>query len=102
MEQQKTSREKLIDKVKALLAKTTESGCTEEEELSALAKARAWIHQDTTTANSGRDDAAARVGEESRTTRLTIVNARCHRSPSLVGGHKTKVLMPGFMRKNIS
>jgi hypothetical protein len=41
--EQKTSREKLIDKVKALLAKTTESGCTEEEELASLAKARAWI-----------------------------------------------------------
>jgi hypothetical protein len=36
-------RERLIDKVKALLAKTTASGCTEEEELAALAKARAWI-----------------------------------------------------------
>ena len=41
--EQKTPREKLIDKVKALLAKTTENGCTEEEELAALAMARAWI-----------------------------------------------------------
>ena len=41
--EQKTSREKLIDKVKALLAKKTESGCTEEEALSSLAMARAWI-----------------------------------------------------------
>ena len=36
-------REGIIDKIKALLAKTTENGCTEEEELAALAKARAWI-----------------------------------------------------------
>jgi uncharacterized protein DUF2786 len=41
--EQKTSREKLIDKVKALLAKTKKSGCTEGEELAALAMARAWI-----------------------------------------------------------
>jgi hypothetical protein len=39
----KTSREKLIDKVKALFAKTTANGCTEEEMLSSLAKARALI-----------------------------------------------------------
>jgi hypothetical protein len=36
-------RDSIIDKVKALLSKTKENGCTEEEELSALAKARAWI-----------------------------------------------------------
>jgi hypothetical protein len=36
-------RSSIIEKVKALLAKTRERGCTEEEELSALAKARAWI-----------------------------------------------------------
>ena len=36
-------RNSIIDKIKALLAKTTENGCTEEEELAALAKARAWI-----------------------------------------------------------
>jgi hypothetical protein len=36
-------RNSIIEKIKALLAKTTESGCTEEEELAALAKARAWI-----------------------------------------------------------
>jgi hypothetical protein len=41
--EQKTQREKLIDKVKALLAKTRENGCTEEEELTALKMARAWI-----------------------------------------------------------
>jgi hypothetical protein len=39
----KTSREKLIDKVKALFSKTTANGCTEEEMLSSLAKARALI-----------------------------------------------------------
>jgi Protein of unknown function (DUF2786) len=38
-------RNSIIEKVKALLAKTTENGCTEEEELSALAKARAWIDE---------------------------------------------------------
>ncbi len=38
-----TEREKLLDKVKALLSKTVENGCTEEEALAALAKARAWI-----------------------------------------------------------
>ena len=37
------NREAIIEKVKALLAKTTENGCTEEEALAALAKARAWI-----------------------------------------------------------
>jgi hypothetical protein len=36
-------RNSIIDKIKALLSKTKENGCTEEEELSALAKARAWI-----------------------------------------------------------
>jgi len=36
-------RNSIIDKIKALLSKTRENGCTEEEELSALAKARAWI-----------------------------------------------------------
>jgi hypothetical protein len=37
------NRNSIIDKVKALLSKTRENGCTEEEELSALAKARTWI-----------------------------------------------------------
>ena len=37
------SREKMHDKIKALLSKTTENGCTEEEELAALAKARALM-----------------------------------------------------------
>lgn len=36
-------RNSIIEKIKALLSKTTENGCTEEEELTALAKARAWI-----------------------------------------------------------
>jgi len=36
-------RNSIIEKIKALLSKTKENGCTEEEELSALAKARAWI-----------------------------------------------------------
>jgi hypothetical protein len=34
-------REKMLDKIRALLSKTTENGCTEEEALAALAKARA-------------------------------------------------------------
>jgi hypothetical protein len=38
-----TDRNSIIEKIKALLAKTREHGCTEEEELTALAKARAWI-----------------------------------------------------------
>jgi len=42
-EQQKTEREKLLDKIRALLSKTTENGCTEEEYLAALAKARALM-----------------------------------------------------------
>ena len=36
-------RNSIIEKVKALLAKTAENGCTEEEKLIALAKLRAWI-----------------------------------------------------------
>jgi hypothetical protein len=36
-------RTRLLDKVRALLAKTMDAGCTEEETLSALAKARAMI-----------------------------------------------------------
>jgi hypothetical protein len=36
-----TNREGLLDKIRALLAKTTENGCTEAEMLAALAKARA-------------------------------------------------------------
>jgi Protein of unknown function (DUF2786) len=38
-----TEREKLLDKVKALLSKTVENGCTEQEALAALAKARAMM-----------------------------------------------------------
>jgi hypothetical protein len=38
-----SEREKLLDKVRALLNKTREQGCTEYEELAALAKARAMI-----------------------------------------------------------
>jgi hypothetical protein len=37
------SREKMLDKIRALLSKTTEHGCTEEEALAALAKARALM-----------------------------------------------------------
>jgi hypothetical protein len=37
------NHEKMRDKIKALLSKTTENGCTEEEELAALAKARALM-----------------------------------------------------------
>jgi hypothetical protein len=36
-----TNRESLVDKMRALLAKTRKNGCTEAEELAALAKARA-------------------------------------------------------------
>jgi hypothetical protein len=36
-------RDAMLAKVRALMKKTQENGCTEEEELSALAKARAWI-----------------------------------------------------------
>lgn len=36
-------RNSIIEKIKALLSKTTENGCTEKEALAALAKARAWI-----------------------------------------------------------
>jgi hypothetical protein len=35
-----TQRESLLDKIRALLAKTVENGCTESEALAALAKAR--------------------------------------------------------------
>jgi hypothetical protein len=37
------NREKMLDKIRALLSKTAENGCTEQEELIALAKARAWM-----------------------------------------------------------
>lgn len=37
------NREKMLDKIRALLSKTTENGCTEEEYLAALAKARALM-----------------------------------------------------------
>jgi hypothetical protein len=37
------NREKMLDKIRALLSKTTENGCTEEEELAALAKVRALM-----------------------------------------------------------
>ena len=37
------NREKLLDKIRALLSKTVEHGCTEEEQLSALSKARALM-----------------------------------------------------------
>jgi hypothetical protein len=38
-----TDRNSIIEKIKAMLAKTRENGCTEEEALTALKKARAWI-----------------------------------------------------------
>jgi Protein of unknown function (DUF2786) len=37
------NREKTLDKIRALLSKTTENGCTEEEHFAALAKARALM-----------------------------------------------------------
>jgi hypothetical protein len=37
------NREKMLDKIRALLSKTVERGCSEMEELSALAKARALM-----------------------------------------------------------
>ena len=38
-----TERTRLLDKVRALLAKTMDNGCTEAEALAALAKVRAMI-----------------------------------------------------------
>lgn len=38
-----TDRDKMLDKIRALLSKTTENGCTQEEELAALTKARALM-----------------------------------------------------------
>jgi Protein of unknown function (DUF2786) len=37
------TRENMLDKIRALLSKTTANGCTQEEELAALAKARALM-----------------------------------------------------------
>jgi hypothetical protein len=37
------SREKTLDRIRALLSKTTENGCTQEEALAALDKARAFM-----------------------------------------------------------
>jgi hypothetical protein len=37
------TRDKMLDKIRALLSKTTENGCTQEEELAALTKARALM-----------------------------------------------------------
>jgi hypothetical protein len=37
------NREGMLNKIRALLSKTTENGCTQEEELAALAKARALM-----------------------------------------------------------
>ena len=59
-------RNSIIEKVKALLAKTTENGCTEEEELAALAKARAWIDAHEITDGElqlSREDYIAPKGE---------------------------------------
>jgi hypothetical protein len=36
------NRNSILDKIRALLAKTTANGCTEAEMLASLAKARAW------------------------------------------------------------
>src|SRR5262249_53976073 len=38
-----TQRQALLDKIRALLVKTTANGCTQEEALAALAKARAMM-----------------------------------------------------------
>ena len=37
------NREKIIEKIKALLSKTVDQGCTEEEALASLTKAQAWM-----------------------------------------------------------
>ena len=37
------NRESLLDKIRALMSKTTDNGCTEQEALSALSKARAMM-----------------------------------------------------------
>jgi uncharacterized protein DUF2786 len=41
--EQEVTRDKLIEKIRALMAKTVEAGCTEEEALAALDKARAFM-----------------------------------------------------------
>jgi Protein of unknown function (DUF2786) len=38
-----TNREKIVEKIKALVSKTVDNGCTEAEALAALDKARAWM-----------------------------------------------------------
>jgi Protein of unknown function (DUF2786) len=38
-----TKREDLIEKIKVLLSKTVDNGCTEEEAFAALDKAQAWM-----------------------------------------------------------
>ena len=63
-------RNSIIEKIKSLLSKTTENGCTEEEALAALAKARAWI--DTQWRQfSSVEDGPYDVSEEHETLDLT-------------------------------
>jgi hypothetical protein len=54
------NREALCDKIKALLSKTTANGCTEQEAMAALAKARAM------------QDAYAVTDEELQLTKIEV------------------------------
>ena len=69
------NREKVIEKIKALLNKTVDNGCSEEEMGAALDKARAWMdaHEITEdelrlTKEERRCSAASRRIRSTRTT----------------------------------
>jgi hypothetical protein len=68
------NRESVIEKIKALLSKTTANGCTEAEELASLAKARAWIDTHEITddeLNLSRDERAILHDENEEDARDT-------------------------------
>lgn len=63
------NRERLYDKIRALLAKTTENGCTEAEALAALAKARAMMDAYEVTVDDlklAKEQAAILKGTDTR------------------------------------
>ena len=67
-----TQREGLLDKIRALLAKTVGSGCTESEALTALDKARALMDAHEITEDELQlTKAEAAVSRGTRSTRTT-------------------------------
>ncbi|MGY4480089.1 DUF7168 domain-containing protein [Bradyrhizobium sp. USDA 3364] len=115
-------RDSIIEKIKALLLKTRENGCTEEEELSALAKARAWIDAHEITDDElqlGREEKAILHNESEADARDThkikwqlafavsqYCNVRIYRDHTRVGltfaGFKSDIAFATWLLEHLS